>query len=48
MNKVLYNGLTREVIMFIIHMECDTSVGLYEMSDIELVSVYKQVIMECV
>jgi hypothetical protein len=48
MNKVIYNGLTRGVIISIIHMECDTSVGLSKMSDIELVSVYKEIIMEAV
>lgn len=45
MNRVLYNGLTRGVIMSIIHLECDTSAGLSKMSDIELVSVYKEIIL---
>ena len=48
MNKVIYNGLTRGVIMSIIHLECDTSTGLSRMSDIELVSIYKEIILEAV
>ncbi len=38
----LYKGFTRMSIITQIHLECDTSIGLFKMSDIELVNVYKE------
>jgi hypothetical protein len=43
MFEKIYDGMTRGQMINHIHMECDTSSGLRQMSDEELIAVYKQV-----
>ena len=43
MFEVIYRGLTAGQMINQIHLECDTSAGLRQLSDDELIVVYKQV-----
>ena len=45
-DKRIHDGMTRYEIIYVLHMECDTSSGLRSMTDEELISVYKSVFGE--
>lgn len=40
---IIYNGMTRARMIGEIHMNCDTSAGLYSMTDEQLIAVYKEI-----
>jgi len=43
MFEKIYNNMTAGQLINQIHMECDTSAGLRQLSDAELIAVYKSV-----
>jgi hypothetical protein len=43
MNKVIYDNMTRPMMIRWIHLECDTSSFCYKMDDEELIATFKKI-----